>query len=77
VLVDVDEAKTRLSELVERAATGEEIMIGQAGRPVVRLVPYVEDRQPREPGLLKGQLWVADDFDRTAAGVVDGFESIQ
>jgi prevent-host-death family protein len=57
------EAKTHLSELVERAAAGEEIIIAKAGKPRARLVPLPAERPQREPGLLKGQIWIADDFD--------------
>jgi prevent-host-death family protein len=61
--VNLYEAKTHLSELVERAAAGEEIIIAKAGKPKARLVPIREVREPRKPGALKGQIWIADDFD--------------
>lgn len=57
------EAKTHLSRLVERAAAGEEIVIGKAGKPVARLIPYVEKREPRRLGLMRGQIWMAPDWD--------------
>lgn len=57
------EAKTRLSELVERAAEGEEIIIAKNGTPRARLVPLLSAAGPREPGGWTGELWVADDFD--------------
>lgn len=52
-LVNLYDAKTQLSRLLDRAAAGEDIVIGRAGKPVVRLVP-VEGMTPRQPGLLKG-----------------------
>ena len=52
-LVNIYDAKTQLSRLVDRAAAGEEILIGRSGKPLVRLVP-VDDMMPRQPGLLKG-----------------------
>jgi prevent-host-death family protein len=52
-LVNIYDAKTQLSRLIDRATAGEEILIGRAGKPLVRLVP-VADALPREPGLLKG-----------------------
>lgn len=52
-VVNIYQAKTQLSRLVDRAMAGEEILIGRAGKPLVRLVP-VEDTAPRQPGLLKG-----------------------
>ena len=74
MIVNIHEAKTHLSRLVERAAGGEEIIIGKAGRPMARLMPYVEPRHARSPGALKGRLWVADDFDETSAELLDAFE---
>lgn len=62
-IINLYEAKTHLSQLVERAAAGEEIIIAKAGRPVARLMPLPALRAPRIPGALKGQIHVADDFD--------------
>jgi prevent-host-death family protein len=62
-LVNVHAAKTHLSRLIEQAAAGEEIVIAKAGKPVARLVPFEPRREPRRPGLMKGQIWIADDFD--------------
>jgi prevent-host-death family protein len=61
--VNVHEAKTHLSRLLERVAAGEEITIARAGRPVARLVPYREQRGERKPGTLKGKIWMSADFD--------------
>jgi prevent-host-death family protein len=61
--VNIHEAKTHLSRLVERVEAGEEITLARAGRPVARLVPYATRRQPRVPGSLKGRLTLADDWD--------------
>ena len=62
--VNLYEAKTQLSRLVERAAAGEEIIIAKAGRPLARLVPLAAPRTaPRPLGLLAGQGWVGPDFD--------------
>lgn len=74
MLVNMHEAKTHLSRLVERAAAGEDIVIGEAGRPVARLVPYVGRTEPRKPGGLKGKIWIADDFDETPQWLIDAFE---
>jgi prevent-host-death family protein len=74
VIVNIHEAKTHLSRLVEQAAAGEEIIIGKAGRPMARLVAYSERKQPRRPGALKRALWVADDFDETPDSLIDAFE---
>lgn len=61
--VNLYEAKTHLSQLVDRAAQGEEIIIAKAGKPKARLVPFREDATPREPGNLLGITFIADDFD--------------
>ncbi len=65
VQVNLYEAKTHLSSLVERAAKGEEIVIAKAGKPMARLVaPVSEPRAPRKPGKnLLGITYIADDFD--------------
>ena len=62
-LVNIHEAKTHLSRLVQRAAAGEDIVIARAGAPLVRLVPYRPGAAPRVPGAWKGKVWIADDFD--------------
>ena len=74
MMVNVHEAKTHLSRLLERVAAGEEVIIGKAGRPVARLVPYVEETRPRVPGRWRDRVRVAADFDATPADVVAAFE---
>jgi prevent-host-death family protein len=61
--VNLYDAKTQLSRLVDRAAGGEEIVIAKAGKPMARLVPLEKKKVRRVPGLLKGKIWVARDFD--------------
>lgn len=61
--VNIHAAKTRLSQLVEEAAGGQEIVIARAGRPVARLVPLAKTGRPRKLGLLAGKLKVPADFD--------------
>jgi prevent-host-death family protein len=61
--VNIHEAKTHLSRLVERVEAGEEITLARAGRPVARLVPYRPRREPRTLGIWKGRIWLADDWD--------------
>jgi prevent-host-death family protein len=61
--VNIHEAKTHLSRLVERVEAGEEITLARAGRPVARIVPYARRTEPRAPGLWKGRLWLAPDWD--------------
>ncbi len=62
--INIHQAKTQLSRLVERAAKGEDIIIAKAGKPVARLTAIDKPaHRPRKPGGLKGRLWIADDFD--------------
>lgn len=61
--VNLYDAKTNLSQLVDRAAAGEEIIIAKAGRPMARLVPLDARTEPRIPGLLKGKIMIGPDFD--------------
>ena len=61
--VNVHEAKTHLSRLLERVEQGEEIVLARAGRPIARLVPYVPEVPERQPGSARGDVWVSDDFD--------------
>ncbi len=74
-IVNLYEAKTSLSQLVERAAAGEEIIIAKAGKPKARLVPLADRAAPRQPGGWEGKVWVADDFDEPLpADILAGFE---
>ena len=61
--VNIHEAKTNLSRLLEEVAAGQEVIIAKAGKPMARLVPLEAAPKPRRLGLFKGQLNVADDFD--------------
>jgi prevent-host-death family protein len=54
--VNIHEAKTHLSRLVERAAAGEEIVISKAGKPMAKLVPYAMSAAPRTGGFLSGKI---------------------
>jgi prevent-host-death family protein len=69
------EAKTQLSKLVERAAAGEEIVIAKAGKPMARLVPLTPPKRLRKPGALKGKVWMADDFDEWPEDILASFEA--
>ena len=61
--VNIHEAKTHLSQLVEDVAQGDEIVIAKAGKPMARLVGIAATRRPRPRGLLKGRMTIAPDFD--------------
>ena len=56
ITVNVHEAKTHLSRLLERVQAGEEIIIARAGQPCARLAPLADNPSPRQPGRLRGQV---------------------
>ena len=72
--VNIHEAKTHLSRLIERVEAGEEITIARAGKPVARLVAYQARRAPRVPGGWEGRVRIAPDFDAPIPEFVDAFE---
>ena len=61
-LVNIHQAKSELSKLVERAEAGEEIVIARAGKPAAKLVPLGKARRRRRLGLLDGKFRIPDDF---------------
>jgi len=69
--VNVYEAKTRLSQLLDQAVAGEDVVIARNGRPVARLVPVTPAPKRRERGAWKGRVWIADDFDETPQELID------
>jgi prevent-host-death family protein len=62
-IVNLYQAKTNLSRLVERAAAGEEILIAKAGKPMARLVAAARPTRSRKPGGWKGRVRIRKDFD--------------
>jgi len=60
--LDIADAKYCLSELIEKAIAGEEVMITRDNQPVVKLVPILPLRR-RQAGSAKGLIWISDDFD--------------
>jgi len=61
--VNIHAAKTQLSALVEEAASGKEIIIAKAGKPMARLMPLEQKKFARKPGRLKGLIKMRDNFD--------------
>lgn len=61
--VNIHEAKTHLSRLLEQVRLGEEVIIAKAGKPVARLVAVSEKPQRRVPGSARGRIRIAEDFD--------------
>jgi prevent-host-death family protein len=68
------EAKTKLSQLVERAEAGEEILIARNGKPVARLLPLASTNSlAMVHGALRGRIHFADDFDELPEDIADAF----
>ncbi len=63
VQVNIYEAKTKFSKLVNQAIAGEEIIIAKSGKPVAKLVPIETTLKDRIPGSAKGKITIAEDFD--------------
>lgn len=63
LIYNLYEAKTALSQLIDRAAAGEEIIIAKAGTPLARLVPFARTSMPRRPGGWEGRVRISEDFD--------------
>ena len=74
MIVNIHEAKTHLSRLIDRAAAGEEIVIAKAGTPVAKLVRYERPKEPRKMGGWEGRVWIAPDFDEEIPEIVAAFE---
>jgi prevent-host-death family protein len=74
--INIHEAKTHFSRLLEQVQQGEEIIIAKAGHPIAKLSPYVPvKRKIAPPGSMEGQgFWIADDFDEPLEDVEDVFD---
>ena len=73
ILKNISEAKAELSALIEAVCKGEEVLIGKAGKPVARLVPYSGAAGPRRPGSLKGKIQIREDFDELPDEIAQAF----
>lgn len=62
-IFNIYQAKSQLSKLIESALAGEEIIIAKAGKPLVKLIPDRENKQPRVPGGWEDRVIMSEDFD--------------
>lgn len=62
-LVNIHEAKTHFSKFITQALNGEEIIIARGGIPVIKLVPFTEEKKARRGGQFKGLIHINEDFD--------------
>ncbi len=73
--INIHQAKTQFSKLVDAACHGKEVIIAKAGVPVARLVPFEEKTPKRKLGVLKGKIRVSKDFDDSLpSDLLDAFE---
>ena len=74
-ITNISDAKASLSKLIEQVLNGQEVIIGKAGKPVAKLVPYNANTSPRELGVgyWIGKIWMADDFDNLPEEIVNLF----
>jgi prevent-host-death family protein len=70
--VNIHEAKTHLSRLLEEVEAGEDVVIARNGRPIARVVPFHTGAR-REPGAWAGRVWIADDFDELPPSLLAAF----
>jgi prevent-host-death family protein len=77
LVVNIHDAKTNLSRLLERVQQGEEVVIGKAGKPIARLVPFAQAQQPRQPGIWCGKVRIAEDFDELPEDLAGAFRGEQ
>jgi len=77
-VVNIHQAKSQLSRLIEQVLQGHEVIIGRAGKPVARLVPFESvEKPPREPGLWRGKVRIAPDFDELPPELLAAFHGDQ
>jgi prevent-host-death family protein len=74
-IVNMHQAKSSLSRLVQRALDGEDVVIARKGEPLVKLVPVPKAPKRRIPGRLKGSVWIGPDFEFTDEEITELFEA--
>jgi prevent-host-death family protein len=72
-ITNISEAKAQLSALIQDVIAGKEVVIGKAGIPVARLVPFELNTKPRRPGALRGKIKISEDFDSLPDDIAEAF----
>ena len=75
-IVNISDAKAQLSALIARVMKGQEILIGKAGKPVAKLVPFDHSEEPRQPGALRDQIVIGEDFDELPEDIAAAFGAL-
>jgi prevent-host-death family protein len=73
VVRNISQAKAELSALIEEVLKGNEVILAKAGKPVARLIAYRGPSQPRKPGSMAGEIWIAPDFDALPDDIAEEF----
>lgn len=77
IITNISEAKAQLSALIAKVRSGQEVIIGKAGKPVAKIVPYEQKDIIRKPGALKGKIKIAADFDELPHDIGKAFGIIE
>ncbi len=73
LITNISKAKAQLSALIEKVMAGQEVIICKAGKPVAKLVRYEQSEKPRHPGVLRGKIKIANDFDELPKDIAEAF----
>jgi prevent-host-death family protein len=73
VIRNISQAKAELSALIAMVQQGDEVILSKAGKPVAKIVPYSGAAQSRVPGSMKGEIWIAPDFDELPDDMAEAF----
>ena len=77
LITNISEAKAQLSALIEKVVSGQEVIIGKAGKPVAKLVRYERSDKQRHPGALRGKIKISDDFDELPEDIAKAFGMVE
>ena len=75
-ITNISEAKAQLSSLIEKVLSGQEVIIGKAGKPVAKLIPYERSQETRLPGALRGKIKISEDFDELPDDIAEALGMI-
>ncbi|MDY6839493.1 MAG: type II toxin-antitoxin system prevent-host-death family antitoxin [Thermodesulfobacteriota bacterium] len=76
MITNISKAKAQLSALIEKVLAGQEVVIGKAGKPVAKLVPYKRSQVPRRPGALRGKIKIGEGFDDLPQDIAKAFGAV-
>jgi prevent-host-death family protein len=77
VMRNISQAKAELSALIAMVQQGDEVILSKSGKPVAKIVPYGGVAQSRVPGSMRGEIWIAPDFDRLPDDMAEAFGMVE